>query len=207
MIYVKVNRNRAFKEPGCQLKSLILLLGFSSALAVSGTSPSHGEPFQHRFGELREYHKHWLAVCPNKHDPQSKSSYQTTCWASTYLGKSGDYLLGTLSVSRNRVTGAHGITFVTDAYTRLDRTAPVSLRFSDGAKMQFSFGTQIVNTRSINQFAIADSEVEKMLSAMKRTNGMTLILPTDSGKEKFRYSMIGLRAALKFTSKYARPRS
>ena len=126
----------------------------------------------------------WRFVPTNMIRSQNQS-YQTTCWASTYLGKSGDYLLGTLSVSRNRVTGAHGITFVTDAYTRLDRTAPVSLRFFRWCKN----AVQLWNPDRKHQKPSTSSrsrtqKLKKMLSAMKRTNGMTLILPTDSGKRK-----------------------
>ena len=200
MIYVKVNQAIASR---CRAALALMLFAGSFLGLVGAPSPGQAEPFRHRFGELREYHKHWLAVCPDKHIPTSKSEYATTCWASTYRGKVGIFLIDQLSVSRNRQTGAYGITFVTDAYERREREPPVSLRFSDGTKMQFSFGNQVVNTRSSNKFALAESEVDTVLAAMKRTNGMWLFLPTIRGEEAVRYSMIGVTAALTFTRKYA----
>ena len=55
----------------------------SVALICSVQSPM-ASPFHHPFGELREYHKHWLAVCPDTFNPNSNSEYETTCWASTF---------------------------------------------------------------------------------------------------------------------------
>ena len=75
--------------------SRVVSIGLVVLAAIN--APALAEPFQHKFGELREYHKHWLAVCPNRHVPSEMMSYGSTCWASTYTGTDGFFLDDRLS--------------------------------------------------------------------------------------------------------------
>ena len=182
--------------------SRVVSIGLVVLAAIN--APALAEPFQHKFGELREYHKHWLAVCPNRHVPSEMMSYGSTCWASTYTGTDGFFLDDRLSVARNRTTGAIGITFVNN--DTLDKSQPVNLRFSNGSPVLFSFGSQIeINGNVINEYRFVKSQdIEKLVAGMKSANRLTITLPTTNGSRRFTYSMIGFTAALNFLENHAR---
>ena len=180
---------------------LILAL-FSS---VWLTQSADAEPFQHEFGELREYHKHWLAVCPNKFQPSSTNWYLRQCWVSTYTGKAGFFLQRRLSVTRDRVTGEQAVTVIVDGYEKIEKVQPVVARFSNGSSFQFAYGKSFKQSKHANEFQLTIENTGELLTNMKQSNWMTLTIPLKSGPQVSFYSMIGLTSALAFTKKYSRP--
>lgn len=184
-------------------RNLIFQGTFVLFLANSLSNHSFAEPFHHKFGELREYHQHWLAVCPNKSDAAANSDYQRTCWATTHAGNTGALFDERLSVSRDRFSGEFKIRFVTSAYQKLDRSKPVVVKFSNGKYQLFQFGSSVQSHESINEFLLAADDPISLVQAMKKANWMTLSIPTSDGPVRETYSMIGLTSALGFTEKYA----
>ena len=203
MIYVKVNSYKRIIR--CNTTLTLSFYTVFSAILLS--QPGFAQPFQHKFGELREYHKHWLAVCPNTYEPNSNSDYTTSCWAVTHAGGKGFFLSSRLTVLRNRQSGAIKITFLFDDYAKIDKGKQVNVRFSNGTKMDFAFGTSVLPRHSINEFVIAAENPDEMLQIMKASNWMQLKVPTTDGVQSINYSMIGLTAAMKFTKDYAEPKT
>ncbi len=199
MIYVKVNSSIW----PIQFKSVLTLLSLIGLVISFQVATAASEPFHHKFGELREYHKHWLAVCPDAYVPNSKSDYSNFCWAVTHSGKNGFFLDNRLAVYRNRQSGQIKISFLFDAYDRIDKKQPISARFSNGEVMKFEFGRSARQHDSINEFVIAADNPDEMLKVMKVSNWMQLSVPTTTQTEVINYSMIGVAAAMKFAEKYA----
>jgi len=188
------------------------LLGLAAlGAALCGAWPAaEARPFHHPFGEMREYHRHWLAVCPDAHKPGSEMAYNTNCWASTWTGNedgsfSGDFPGYRLSVHRNRTTGALSLTFVSVSAEKIDKTRPVRVKFSNGPATDYAYGTSVTPNGNIGNeytFPIA-RESQALIRRMKAGNAVTITLPTDKGETSMRFSLIGLRSALGFLKKYA----
>ena len=81
-------------------------------LLVAGTffvsPPLHAKPFHHKFGETREYHKHWLGVCDD--------SVKGGCRAVTAMFTTDDgfFLHGRLAINQHWQTGDYKIQFIGD---------------------------------------------------------------------------------------------
>ena len=173
------------------------------ALILSPTA-AMSEPFHHKFGELREYYAHWLAVCPDKHDPNSASQYERTCWASTTPNNDGPFFDQRLSVSRDRTTSAIGIRFVAPNYADIDKSGAVTIRFSGGRVWSGAWKSSLTDVAA-NEFAFNDSaEIAILLAHMRRANWMSIETPMKSGKQSLLFSTIGLNDSLDFLKKYAR---
>lgn len=172
-------------------------------------STAQARPFHHSFGELREYHRHWLAVCPDVHEPDSASDYRNSCWASTFTGTkegsfAGSFPGNRLSVHRNRKTGAHKITFVGTFVEKIDRSRRVRVKFSDGSVLKYTYGSGVTpNQNSGNEYTFrVKADVKDLMRRMRAGNHMTIILPTKSGEEKMFFSLQGLGASMNFAEKY-----
>lgn len=183
---------------------------YLSATLLLAPTLALAKPFHHQFGELREYHRHWLAVCPDKHDPSSPSQYQRNCWASTFTGDENGSFKGEfpgfrLSVSRNRISGKKAITFVGPLLNFIDTNQPFMLRHSNGDLDWLRFGDEITtNGDSGNEFLFANQATStRTISKMLAGNHVTIRVPLKSGHKDLFFSTIGLRAALKFTKEYA----
>ncbi len=191
------------------------LIGYSAfalicALLISATSLAMARPFHHPFGELREYHRHWLAVCPDKHEPASQSEYRTNCWASTWTGNDDGTFTGgfpgdRLSVHRNRTTGELAITFVSEMVENIDKSRPIHVQFSNGSVSDYSYGASITpNRNSGNEYTFPiKMETEELVKRMKAGSHVTIIMPTKSGDKSMFFSLIGLKSALGFLEKFA----
>ncbi len=191
---------------------------FRTALVLTfvfgATQSMTAKPFKHPFGELREYHKHWLAVCPDKFNPGSESEYETTCWASAFSGNPDGSFDGAfpgyrLSVSRNRTTGKMAVTFVAPSIDKIDQTRHIKLQFSDWAVLSFKYGNEVTpNRNSGNEYIFTDpAQSADIIKRMKRGNHVIIRFPVKDGEERMQFSTIGLTKALKFTEKYAKPRN
>lgn len=189
-----------------------LLAACIITLPLAATHSAFARPFHHPFGELREYHKHWLAVCPDKFNPGSRSDYKTTCWASTFTGNPDGTMNGAfpgyrLSVSRHRKTGKLAITFVSDGMESIDQTRPIKLQFSNWTILQFKYGTEVTpNRNSGNEYIFTDpAQTLDLVKRMKAANHVIIRFPLKQGERDMQFSTIGLRNALRFTEKYASP--
>ncbi|MEM6665559.1 MAG: hypothetical protein AAF638_04070 [Pseudomonadota bacterium] len=168
------------------------------------------EPFQHSFGELREYHRHWLSVCPDTHTPGADDDYATTCWATTWTGNPDGSMDGffpgdRLSVQRNRVTGALSITFVSVPVEEVDQDRPVEVRFSSGRIRAFAYGSAVTpNRNSGNEYTFTNPEdVADLIRCMRAGSHMTITLPTTGDDATMQFSLWGLRRAMGFLERYA----
>jgi len=181
-----------------------------AALLWLAPTLSFAKPFHHQFEELREYHRHWLAVCPDRYDPNSNSEYYRNCWASTFTGDEngsfkGDFPGFRLSVSRNRANGNKAITFVAPLLNFIDTNQPFILIYSNGDVEWLRYGDGITtNGNSDNEFLFANpASSARNLSKMLAGNYVTIRVPLKAGPKDLFFSTIGLRAALKFTRDFA----
>jgi len=183
---------------------ILALFGFCAPLAA--------KPFHHEFGELREYHRHWLAVCPDKFIPTSTNSYERECWASTFSGVNGrfngDFPGNRLTVSRDRASGILKITFVMVSEDQVDRSRRIGVTFSSGSQDDYVFGERIVtNGNVINEFTFPFADdTANMLDRMRVGTYMRMTIPLITGGEATtHFSLRGLNKALQFTQEYALP--
>ncbi|MEM9206452.1 MAG: hypothetical protein AAGA88_08985 [Pseudomonadota bacterium] len=181
-----------------------------ACLVIAVSFGAQSRPFQHPFGELREYHRHWLAVCPNEHQPGTDSDYYTSCWASAWTGNpdgtfGGDFPGDRLSVLRNRSTGAIKITFVSDMVENIDTDRPIEVRYSSGRIRDYTFGSDVTtNGNSLNEYIFTDpGQVEDIIARMRRGSHVVITLPTKTGERRMQFSTLGLRAAMGFLERYA----
>ncbi|MFD0917655.1 hypothetical protein ACFQ14_14730 [Pseudahrensia aquimaris] len=170
-------------------------------------SPVIAKRFQHPFGELREYHRHWLTVCPNKKNIQAAAFYERTCWASTFSGDregnvSGSFPGNRLTVSKDRFTGRFKITFVASTKANYQNEGPVILRFSNGDTLSLTFNKDVVtNGNSLNEFPFADDAMTyQLIEKMRLASHMVMTLPANAGPQRIQFSMLGLRSAMEFIS-------
>ena len=183
-----------------------------AAMLFGVALPTSANPFKHEFGELRQYHQHWLSVCPLEHIPSPEQNYNSTCWASTWTGNENGSVAGhfpgdRLSVIRNRSTGQLTITFVDLLTYDATPKGPLKLRFSNGAVREFQWGSDIVNHGNVaNEFTFASTEVtDDILARLKATSHVIFSWQTPSGKRSLFFSAMGLTDAFEFTKSYAQP--
>jgi len=187
----------------------IALAGVVAALFLN-TNLAGGEPFHHPFGELREYHKHWISVCPDIHEPDSNSDYRTNCWASTWTGNEDGTMSGAfpgdrLSVHRNRTTGDMKVTIAAIFVDEIDRSRPVRVKFSGGHRAEYTFGEAFIQHQNFGNeytFAAGDTTAD-IIRRMRAGNHITITLPLHNGEHAMFYSLQGLRDAMAFTEQYA----
>jgi len=187
-----------------------LAIALLIVFVTGASSLSLARPFHHPFGELREYHRHWLAVCPDVHKPAAQSEYQTNCWASTWTGNEDGTFTGSfpgnrLSVHRNRKTGQLAITFVSASVENIDPKRSVTVKFSDGRVSKYPYGTSVTpNRNSGNEYTFAiQTDTNNLVRAMKAGNHVTITMPTNGTDKSMFFSLVGLTSALGFLEKYA----
>lgn len=185
--------------------------GLVALIALSG--PVMAEPFHHPFGEWRQYHRDWLAVCPDRIDEQDDTGfYSTSCFAST--GAGGDNDAGEpnfkLTLIRNRISGEIDLVFTpspTDG-RELDTTRPLVVEFGGAPAMVFSFESDLETRFNVeNQYyVVSDDKLEPLLEAMQARNAAHLRIPITGGEAdevSLRFSMRGVRASLEFLEAFA----
>jgi len=166
------------------------------ALTVPLSTPvtAHAQAFDHQFGEVRQYHDHWLRVCPQK-DMRS-------CRAVTYL-KTDDskfFLLGRMSVERASDGGTYTIRFLDESITSVPNgldTPVYQFAFSNGEKVAVTMRT---NRTYSERFVDDQAVVTRLLALMKSENRVTISGPDAAGAVGVvpaqSYSLIGLTSAL-----------
>ncbi len=176
------------------------------------TSAAMAEPFRHKFGELREYHSHWLSVCPDKYDQTSASPYLTSCWTATFSGRPGFFMGNRLSIERNRASGVLSITFTPDVADQIDRQRPVEFRFSGYDSISVFPGSGYDNER-VGDTVVANSfriqrrdQIDLLVKKMRDRRHMILSIPTSDGLfADIPYSMMGVVSSITFMEEFAAP--
>lgn len=174
--------------------------------------PAAAEPFHHPFGEWREYHRDWLAACPDIIDESATNYYGFSCFASTGSQElnSANLPAYKLTLLRNRLNGELdlAITVAADG-VEADTTRPLVLAFGGEAPEAFTFG-QDLETRynTANQYFVADpARKAALIERMKERNALLLTVPLTGGGQASREVWLSLRgviASLDFMAAHAR---
>ena len=174
-------------------------------------SPIAAEPFQHPFGEWREYFRDWLAACPDAIDEDATDYYGRACFASTGSQEinSANLPAYKLTLIRDRLNGNIdvAITVATDA-GEVDESRPMEIVFGRGETVLLALG-KTLETRStvVNQYFVSDPVLrDELLERMKHRTSLRLLVQL-KGVEKpvdTWLSLQGVMASLDFMATYAR---
>lgn len=191
---------------------MIARSGLALAVALLTVLPLAAEPFHHSFGEWREYHRDWLAACPDVIDEGSTDYYGFSCFASTGSQELNAANLPAykLTLFRNRLNGELdvAITVAADG-VEADTSRPLVLAFGGGTPETFDFTTDLeTRHNTVNQFFVADPQRKAaLIERMKERNFLTLTVPLVGGAQAskdVRLSLRGVMASLDFMAAYAR---
>ncbi len=191
---------------------MIAKIGTVFVTLVAASLPVAAAPFHHPFGEWREYHRDWLAACPDAIDENATDYYGFSCFASTGSQELNSASLPAykLTVFRNRLNGELdvAITVAADG-VEADTSRPLVLAFGGEAPQNFDF-TVDLETRhnTANQFFIADPQRKAaLLERMKERNSLLLTVPLTGGSKASQdvwLSLRGVTASIDFMATYAR---
>lgn len=190
---------------------MIARLGSAVIVLVASSLPTAAEPFHHPFGEWREYHRDWLAACPDEIDEEATDYYGFSCFASTGSQELNGAGLPAykLTVFRNRLNGELDIAITVAADgVEADTSRPLVLAFGGGVPESFDF-TADLETRynTINQFYVADpTRKAALLERMKERNSLLLTVPLTGAQasKQVWLSLRGVTASIDFMATYAR---
>lgn len=179
-------------------------------LAASLAGAASADPFAHPSGEWREYHRDWLASCPDAIIEDAPDYYGYSCFASTGSAELNRASLPAykLTLIRNRLDGALdvAVTVAADGVT-VDESRDLVLSFGGEAPMRLAFGSALeTRFNTVNQYFVSDPETrDRLLTLMKDRNAVTLHVPVSGGDTReVRLSLRGVLASLDFMSTYAR---
>lgn len=175
------------------------------------TAPAVAEPFHHPFGEWREYHRDWLAACPDVIDEDALDYYGFSCFASTGSEElnSANLPAYKLTLMRNRLTGELDIAMtVAGDDAEVDASRPMVLAFGGEPPLPLDF-TDDLETRynTTNQYYVVDGAAkESLIEQMKARNAVSLTVPLLGAQQNktVRLSLRGVAASLDFMATYAR---
>ena len=191
---------------------MIARIGSAFIVLLTSCLPVMAEPFHHPFGEWREYHRDWLAACPDIIDEDATDYYGFSCFASTGSQElnSANLPAYKLTLFRNRLNGDLdlAITVAADGVA-VDTGRPLVLAFGGEAPEQFSFAGDLeTRYNTTNQYFVADP-VRKaaLIERMKERNALLLTVPLAGGEQTSKQVWLSLRgviASLDFMATYAR---
>jgi len=193
---------------------MIAKLGCVLALSLASAAPLLAAPFHHPYGEWREYHRDWLASCPDAINEDATSYYGYSCFASTSSQalNSANLPAFQLTMIRNRLDGTLdlAVTVATDG-AQVDTSRPLVIQFAGDAALRLDFARDLeTRHNTTNQFFVVDpARVAALLDHMKQRNALTMIVPLkgDNGQatsQSVWLSMRGVLASLDFMATYAR---
>lgn len=173
--------------------------------------PAAAEPFHHPYGEWREYHRDWLAACPDTINEDAADYYGYSCFASTgsQAQNSANLPAYKLTLIRNRLDGELdlAITVAADdgAY---DETRPMRLLFVGDEPVMLTMGQELETRFNVtNQYFVANPDLkESLIEKMKTRTSFKLVVPM-AGQDKpadIWLSLQGVMASLDFMSTHAR---
>lgn len=186
-------------------------LGTIVATLVLVAGPAAAEPFRHSTGEWREYHRDWLAACPDVINEDATDYYGFSCFASTGSGElnSANLPAYKLTLMRNRLTGDLDLAITVAADdVETDTNGQMGLAFGGEDPVSLDF-VQDLETRynTVNQFYVTDPVTKDMLiERMKARNAVSLIVPLTGATASMsvRLSLRGVAASLDFMASHAR---
>jgi hypothetical protein len=191
---------------------MIARIGSTLVVLFAASLPAAADPFHHPFGEWREYHRDWLAACPDEIDESATDYYGYSCFASTGSQELNGARLPAykLTLFRNRLNGELdvAITVAADGVA-VDTSRPLVLEFGGATVENFSF-TSDLETRhnTTNQYFVADPlRKDALLERMKQRNSVMLTIPLTGGaaaSKEVWLSLRGVMASLDFMATYAR---
>lgn len=178
------------------------------ASSVTGTA---AEPFHHPYGEWREYHRDWLAACPDAIDEDAADYYGYSCFASTGSAQLNGASLPAykLTLIRNRLDGTVDMAITVSPDDGVyDESRPITLQFGGEPEIALEMGDGIeTRFNTVNMFYIADEALkDSLLDKFADRNAVTLSVPLE-GREtpvSTRLSLRGVLASLDFMAAYAR---
>lgn len=182
---------------------------FAALLLLTG--PAFAEPFQHPYGEWREYFRDWLAACPDAINEDATDYYGYSCFASTGSQALNSANLPAYKVSliRNRLDGDIDVA-ITVAVDEggYDESRPMRLLFGGSEPVMLAMGVELETRFNVtNQYFVADAELEAdLIERMKERASFKLVVPM-TGQEKpadIWLSLQGVMASLDFMSTHAR---
>lgn len=189
---------------------MIARTGLALSLALGLTLPLAAEPFQ-QAGEWREYHRDWLAACPDVIDEDATDYYGFSCFASTGSQELNSAGLPAykLTLIRNRLTGEVDLAITVAAdNVATDQTRPIIVAFGGEGAESLSFGTDLeTRYNTANQFFVADPKrTEGFIEKMKERNSLRLTIPLTGPRRQVEVwlSLRGVLASMDFMSTYAR---
>lgn len=191
---------------------MIARLGLAFGVLALWGGTALADPFEHSSGEWREYHRDWLASCPNAINEDAAGYYGFSCFASTGSQElnSANLPAYKLTIMRNRLNGALDLAFTAAADgAQVDASRPLVLSFGGGEPEELSF-TRDLETRfnTTNQFFVADpARSETLIERLKERNAVTLTVPLTGGtadSKQVRLSLRGVLASIDFMATYAR---
>ena len=191
---------------------MIARIGSAFIVLLLSCLPAAAEPFHHPFGEWREYHRDWLAACPDDINEDATDYYGFSCFASTGSQElnSANLPAYKLTLFRNRLNGdlELAITVAADGVA-VDTSRPLLMAFGGEATEAFRFG-QDLETRynTTNQYFVADpTRKAALIERMKERNSLLLTVPLtggDAASKEVWLSLRGVIASLDFMAAYAR---
>lgn len=191
---------------------MIARIGSAFIVLLVSCLPAAAEPFHHPFGEWREYHRDWLAACPDIINEDATDYYGFSCFASTGSQElnSANLPAYKLTLFRNRLNGELevAITVAADG-AAVDPSRPLLMAFGGETAEAFSFG-QDLETRynTTNQYFVADpARKAALIERMKERNSLLLTVPLaggDAASKQVWLSLRGVIASLDFMAAYAR---
>jgi hypothetical protein len=191
---------------------MIVRTGIALFATIAGIIPLAAAPFHHPFGEWREYHRDWLAACPDVINEDATDYYGFSCFASTGSQELNGANLPAykLTVFRNRLNGELdvAITVAADG-VEVDTSRPLVLTFGGAAPETFDFTTDLeTRYNTVNQFFIADPQRKAaLLERMKERASLVLSVPLTGEAQastEVWLSLRGVIASLDFMATYAR---
>jgi hypothetical protein len=190
---------------------MIARIGTILALLVAACLPAVAEPFHHPFGEWREYHRDWLAACPDFIDDGAADYYGFSCFASTGSQEVNGAGLPAykLTLIRNRLNGELDIavTIAADGVV-LDTARPLLLTFGGETPEAFGFAGDLETRHDVaNQYFVTDpARKAALIERMKERNAIVLTVPLAGPPDRqlVPLSLRGVLASLDFMATYAR---
>ncbi|UYN99567.1 MAG: hypothetical protein KIT02_16945 [Devosia sp.] len=186
------------------------IAGLLAALPLLA-APVAAEPFHHPYGEWREYHRDWLAACPDAINEDAADYYGYSCFASTGSQELNGANLPAykLTLIRNRLDGTLDVAItVSPDKGEYDPARPMVLHFGGEAPISLAMNSDIeTRFNTVNQFFIADPALrEKVIERMSERVAVTLSVPLTGVEQPVstRLSMQGVLASLDFMATYAR---
>lgn len=191
---------------------MIARIGSVLVTLVAASLPAAAAPFHHPFGEWREYHRDWLAACPDAIDEDASDYYGFSCFASTGSQELNSAGLPAykLTIFRNRLNGELDVAFTVAADgVEADTSRPLVLAFGGEAPETFDFSTDLeTRYNTVNQFFVADPQRKAaLLERMKERNSLLVSVPLTGGTEASKgvwLSLRGVMASIDFMATYAR---